>query len=41
MREHAGVSVEPMQLTALLLDKKAEELSEGEVENLVRHKRRA
>jgi len=41
VREHGGVSVEPMQLAALLLEKKTEELSEGEAENLVRPKRRA
>ena len=41
MRTRAGVSVEPMQLAALLLEKRAEELSEGEVENLVRPKRPA
>jgi hypothetical protein len=39
VRKHGGVSVEPMQLAALLLEKKTEELSEGEVENLVRPKR--
>ena len=36
VRAHGGVSVEPMQLAALLLEKKTEELSEGEAENLVR-----
>jgi hypothetical protein len=35
------VSVEPMQLAALLLEKKAEELSEGEAESLVHPKRHA
>src|SRR5438045_7265495 len=35
VRAHAGVSVEPMQLAALLLEKKAEELSEREAESLV------
>src|ERR1700674_2172290 len=35
VREHGGVNVEPMQLAALLLEKKAEELSEGEAERLV------
>jgi hypothetical protein len=39
VRKHGGVSVEPMQLAALLLEKKTEELSEGEAENLVRPKR--
>jgi hypothetical protein len=34
-------SVEPMQLAALLLEKKAEELSEGEAESLVHPKRHA
>lgn len=41
IREHGGVSVEPMQLAALLLEKKTEELSEDEAENLVRPKRNA
>jgi hypothetical protein len=41
VREHGGVSVEPMQLAALLLEKTTEDLSEGEAENLVRPKRRA
>ena len=36
VREHGGVSVEPMQLAALLLEKKTEELSEGEAETLFR-----
>ena len=36
-----GVSVEPMQLAALLLEKKAEELSEGEAESLVHLKQHA
>ena len=39
--EHGGVSVEPMQLAALLLEKKTEELSEGEAERLVHPKRHA
>src|SRR3984893_11233831 len=38
VREHGGVSVEPMQLAALLLQKKGEELSEGEAETLLRRK---
>ena len=41
VREHGGESIEPMQLAALLLERKAEELSEGEAESLVRPKRRA
>ena len=41
IREHGGVSVEPMQLAALLLEKKTEELSEGEAERLVHPKRHA
>ena len=40
VRARGGVSVEPMQLAALLLEKKAEELSEGEAEGLVNTKRR-
>ena len=40
VRAHAGVSVEPMQVAALLLEKKAEELSEREAESLVGRKRR-
>jgi hypothetical protein len=39
VRAHAGVSVEPMQLAALLLEKKAEELSEREAETLLRPER--
>jgi hypothetical protein len=35
------VSVEPMQLAALLLEKKVEELSEGEAESLVHLKQHA
>jgi hypothetical protein len=41
VRARGGVSVEPMQLAALLLEKKAAELSEGEAESLVHPKRRA
>lgn len=41
VREHGGVSVEPMQLAALLLEKTTEQLSEDEAEALVRPKRRA
>jgi uncharacterized protein (DUF433 family) len=33
VRAHGGVSVEPMQLAALLLEKKTAELSEGEAES--------
>ena len=42
VRARAGVSVEPMQLAALLLEKKTEELSEREAASLVpkRHARR-
>ena len=38
VRARGGLSVEPMQLAALLLEKKAEELSEGEAESLIRAK---
>ena len=41
VRRHGVVSVEPMQLAALLLEKTAEGLSEHEAENLVRPGRRA
>jgi hypothetical protein len=41
LRAQGGVSVEPMQLAALLLEKKTEELSEGEAERLVHPKRHA
>jgi hypothetical protein len=40
VREH-GMSVEPMQLAALLIEKTAEQLSDEEAEDLVRPKRRA
>src|SRR3990172_10641268 len=40
VREHGGVSVEPMQLAALLLEKTTQDLSEDEAENLVRPRRR-
>lgn len=40
VRGHGGVSVEPMQLAALLLEKTARDLSEVEVEDLVRPQRR-
>ena len=36
VREHGGVSVEPMQLAALLLERTTEDLSEDEAEELVR-----
>jgi hypothetical protein len=38
VRARGGVSVEPMQLAALLLEKKTEELSEREAESLLRPK---
>ncbi len=41
VRTQGGVSVEPMQLAALLLEKKTEELSESEAERLVHPKRHA
>jgi hypothetical protein len=41
VREHGGISVEPMQLAALLLEKTARQLSEAEAEKLVRPRRRA
>ena len=40
VREH-GMSVEPMQLAALLIERTAEQLSEEEAAALVRPKRRA
>jgi hypothetical protein len=40
VREH-GMSVEPMQLAALLIEKTAEQLSEEEAEELVCPRRRA
>ena len=39
VRERDGVSVEPMQLAALLLEKTTEQLSEREAEDLVRSRR--
>ncbi len=36
VRKHGGVSVRPMQLAALLLERTTEELSEDEAEELVR-----
>jgi hypothetical protein len=41
VREHAAVSVEPMQLAGLLLEKTAREVSEAEAELLVRLRRRS
>jgi hypothetical protein len=41
VREHDGVSVQPMQLAALLLEKTTAQLSEEEAEDLVRPRRRA
>ncbi len=41
VRGNGGVSIEPMQLAALLIEKTAEDLSADEAENLVRPKRRA
>ena len=40
-RKHGGVSIEPMQLAALLLEKTTNDLSEGEAGRLVRQRRRA
>lgn len=40
IREH-GLNVEPMQLTALLVEKTTERLGEEEAEELIRRKRRA
>jgi hypothetical protein len=41
VRARGGVSLEPMQLAALLLEKRAEELSDREAESLLRPKRHA
>jgi hypothetical protein len=41
VREHRGVRVEPMQLAALLLEKTIERITEDEVAESVRPKRRA
>jgi hypothetical protein len=41
IRARSGVSVEPMQLAALLLEKSAEQLNDAEVNDLVRAGRRA
>jgi len=40
VRKH-GVSIQPMQLAALLIERTADQLSEDEVEDLVHPKRRA
>jgi hypothetical protein len=41
VREHGGVRVEPMQLAALLLEKTTEQITDDEVAEVVRPKRRA
>ena len=41
VRERNGLSVEPMQLAALLLEKTTEQLSEDEAKDLVGSRRRA
>jgi hypothetical protein len=41
VRDHGGVSLEPMQLAALLIEQTAERISQDEAEELVRPKRRA
>src|SRR6266699_3108644 len=41
VREHEGVSLEPMQLAAMLLEKTTEQISEDEVTEVVHHRRRA
>jgi hypothetical protein len=41
VREHGGMSLEPMQLAALLLERTTEQLSEEEAEELTRPRRRA
>jgi hypothetical protein len=40
VRRQEGINVEPMQLAALLLEKTAEGISEGEVGEFVRRRRR-
>jgi hypothetical protein len=40
VREHSGVTVEPMQLAALLLERTTEQLSEEEAKVLVGSSRR-
>ena len=41
VHQHEGVNVEPMQLAALLLEKATEQISEDEVKEFVRPRRRA
>lgn len=41
IREHGGVTVQPMQLAALLLEKTTEQLTEDVAEELVRPRQRA
>lgn len=41
VRMHGGVSIEPMQLAALLLERTTENLNEEDAENLVRPERHA
>ena len=41
VRARAGVTIEPMQLAAFILEKRTAELSEREAESLVRPKRHA
>ena len=41
VRQHEGVTVEPMQLAALLLEKTTEQLSEDQVKAFVRPRRHA
>jgi hypothetical protein len=41
VRDHGGVSVEPMQLAALLLEKTTDHLSDEEAEELIQPRRRA
>src|SRR5712691_6544337 len=40
VREHEGVSVEPMQVAALLLEKTTEQISDDEASEVVRRPRR-
>jgi|SRR5439155_942052 len=41
VREHGGVSIGPMQLAALLIEKTTEQLSEAEAKELLRPRQRA
>src|SRR5437867_2063432 len=41
VRKHEGVNVEPMQLAAMLLEKTTEQISDDEVSEVVRRRRRA